>query len=102
MFSDSKAENFKPRVAVNRKHIEGWNIYTIEAICTYMSSALVFEFLKKASSTAFTRRWLKQIICLMIQDTLTKKLLKGRLSLTYFSSIEMNIRNITVNKLKST
>ena len=49
-----------------------------------MSSAVAFEFLKKASSTAFTRRWLKQIICLMLQDTLTKKLLEGRLSFTYF------------------
>ena len=65
-----------------------------------MSSALAFEFLKKASSTAFTRRWLKQIICLMIQNTLIKKLLKGRLSLTYFLFIKMNIRNIIVNQIK--
>ena len=39
-----------------------------------MSSTLSFVFLKKASSIAFTRRWLelKQIICLMLQDILTK------------------------------
>ena len=38
-----------------------------------MSSTLAFEFLKKASSIALTRRWLelKQIICLMLQDILT-------------------------------
>ena len=39
-----------------------------------MSSTLAFEFLKKASSIAFTRRCLelKQIICLMLQDILTE------------------------------
>ena len=65
-----------------------------------MSSTLRhLNFLKKASSTALTRRWLelKQIICLMLQDILDKhgiytrkKLFEGRLSLTYFSSIKMN------------
>ena len=40
-----------------------------------MSSTLSFTSLKKASSIAFTRRWLelKQIICLMLQDILAKQ-----------------------------
>ena len=40
-----------------------------------MSSTLSFTSLKKASSIAFTRRWLelKQIICLMLQDILAKE-----------------------------
>ena len=40
-----------------------------------MSSTLAYEFLKNASSIALTRRWLKlkQTICLILQDILTKR-----------------------------
>ena len=71
-----------------------------------MSSTLACEFLKNASSIALTRRWLKlkQTICLMLQDIPTKhgiytwkKLFEGKPSLTYFSSVKMNIRNIIVS-----
>ena len=70
------------------------------------SKCLASEFLKKASSVALTWRWLelKQIICLMLQDIFTKhgiytwtKLFEGKLSLTYFSFIKMNKRNIIVS-----
>ena len=71
-----------------------------------MSSTLASEILKKASSVALTRRCLelKQIICLMLQDIFTKhgiytwtKLFEGKRSLTYFSFIKMNKRNIIVS-----
>ena len=71
IFSNSNTENFKSCVAVNHKHITQSKpvVRTVK-----MSSTLTFEFFKKASSIALTRRWLelKQIIRLMLQNVLTK------------------------------
>ena len=100
IFSDSKTENLKSYVAVNHKHITQSkpSVRTVK-----MSSTPAFEFLKKASSIALIQRSLEliQIICLILQDILTKhgiytrkKLFEGRPSLTYFSSIKMNKQNI--------
>ena len=66
-----KMENFKSYVDVSHKH----KTPSKPSVCTFkMSSTLTFEFFKKASSIALTRRWLelKQIICLMLQSVLTK------------------------------
>ena len=101
IFSDSKTENLKSYVAVNHKHITQSkpSVRTVK-----MSSTPAFEFLKKASSIALIQRSLEliQIICLILQDILTKHgiytwkklFIEGRLSLTYFSSIKMNKQNI--------
>ena len=105
IYSDSKTQNLKSYVAVNHKHITQ-SKPSVRTVKMSRSSTPAFEFLKKASSIALIQRSLEliQIICLILQDILTKhgiytwkKLFEGRLSLTYFSSIKMNKQNIIVS-----